>query len=185
VAQVKGSTLGSRLQWVDAHHGPEGRAKLMATLQPDSRLVVERRILKSAWYPFEAFLDVTVCIDKLFGVGDLALCKELGRFGADANLPTLYRLFYILGSVRWIMDRAAALWGVNYDSGKLAIEHIEPGLTVMHIEGFATPHRAHCLALQGWAERSVELSGGTVLASDEVACRCDGAPRCSFRMRWR
>ena len=31
----------------------------------------------------------------------------LGRYGADANLTTIYRLFFKVGTVQWILARAS------------------------------------------------------------------------------
>ena len=52
------------------------------------------------------------------------------------------------------------------------------------IEGFDTPHRAHCLSVMGWSERSVELSGGRDVITEELSCRADGGTICCFRFRW-
>jgi hypothetical protein len=60
-----------------------------------------------AWVPFDLFIDVNVEIDRLYGKGDLALCREMGRYGARLNLPTLYRIFYRLGSLGFILRKAA------------------------------------------------------------------------------
>ena len=120
----------------------------------------------------------------MFGRGDMALIRDLGRYGADANLTTIYRLFYKLGSVKWILARAPRLWGMHYDTGRLHIDLL-PGREVgLRIEGFEVPHRAHCLSVMGWAERSVELSGGKDVRVEEVSCRVRGDASCRFRGAW-
>jgi hypothetical protein len=137
------------------------------------------------WYSFDLFLEINAAIDRTFGKGDLALVKPLGRHGADANLTTIYRLFYKVGTTKWILERASRLWGMHYDSGQLIVQQ-SPGREVeLRIQDFATPHRIHCLAVQGWAERSVELSGATDVALDEVSCRASGDETCRFRITWR
>jgi hypothetical protein len=185
MANVKGTTLTSRMLWVEQHHGVEGVHRLLAALRPATRAVVEGQVLKSNWYPFEAFVDLNVTVDRVFGRGDLGLVKGLGRFGADVNLTTIYRLFYMVGSVNWLIDRAAALWSVNYDSGRLAVDHLDERAAELHVLEFATPHRAHCLSVMGWAERSLELSGARLIESVEPACRVRGHRVCTFRMTWR
>ena len=140
--------------------------------------------------PFELFVDLNVTADRLFGAGDLALCYHMGRFGADVNLTTLYRVFYKLGSPGFIMSRAAKVWGVNYDSGRLVWEGDEAHGLTMRIEDFATPHRAHCLSVLGWAARSIELSGGTLHNAIEHVLPsstngfCFPAPCGSSRGQW-
>ena len=59
----------------------------------------------------------------------------MGRFAADVNLPTLYRIFDRLGSPQFILRKAAQLWSVHYDSGKLATieEDAAPTLSVSRL----------------------------------------------------
>ena len=180
---MKGSAITARWGWTRELHGEPGIKKLRAQLQPATRAIVDGNVLKSSWYPFEAFVDLTVSIDKLFGKGDLALAKELGRYGAEANLKTIYRLFYKLGSVKWIIERAAAVWRTYYDSGYLAVRNSQ-GVVELMITDFATPHRAHCLSVLGWAERSAEMSGAKVSKSVETTCRLRGDAVCTIRLEY-
>ena len=49
---------------------------------------------------------------------------------------------------------------MHYTSGKLTPIEERAGAIRFEIEGFAEPHRAHCMSVLGWAARSIELSGG-------------------------
>lgn len=182
---VKGSAFASRIRWVKLNQGEPGLARLQGTAGPELGEILENGAVMARWYPFEQFVEINQAIDRTFGKGDLALVKPLGRHGADANLTTIYRLFFKVGTVKWIMARAARLWGMHYDSGQLIVQQ-SPGKEVeLRIDGFATPHRVHCLAVQGWAERSVELSGAHDVVLDELACRASGDETCRFRITWR
>jgi hypothetical protein len=185
MANVKGSAIGSRVLWVDLNHGEKGIERLKEAVKPETRAALEAPILKARWYPFDVFVDLNESIDRVFGKGDLSIVRTLARFGADANLTTIYRLFYMVGTVKWIIDRAARLWDLHYDSGKLLVVR-HPGNEVeMRIVRFEVPHRVHCLSVQGWAERSIELSGGRDVRLVEQACRARGEDDCSFRVTWR
>ena len=185
MANVKGTAFSSRLLWVRLNHGQEGFERLVAAVEAPLCQVLREGAVMSKWYPFEQFVELNLVIDRLWGRGDLSLVKTLGRHGADANLTTIYRLFYKVGTVKWILARASRLWGMHYDSGNLYVD-LYPGREVgLRIEDFETPHRAHCLAVLGWAERSIELSGGTDVKAAEVACRTRGGPMCRFRASWR
>lgn len=185
MANVKGSAISSRALWISLNHGDEGLRRVQAVVKPETREALVGHLDKAKWYPFDMFVDLNEGIDRVFGAGDLAIVKALGRYGAEANLTTVYRLFYMVGTVKWILDRAARLWDLHYDSGKMVILR-RPGNEVdLRIVGFATPHRTHCLSVHGWAERSVELSGGKDVRMDEVACRARGDAECSFHATWR
>jgi hypothetical protein len=185
VSNVKGSALASRLLWVRLGHGEAGLERLEAAASDALSPALVNGVAMARWYPFEVFVELNQVIDQLFGKGDLGLVKELGRFGADANLKTVYRLFYKIGTVRWILGRAARLWTAHYDSGRMELVDDRPGSATLEIVDFATPHRIHCLSVAGWAERSVEISGGLEAKVEEDACRARGDERCLLRATWR
>lgn len=181
---MKGSALASRMLWVRLGHGEAGLARLADAASPGLADVLRSGVAMARWYPFPLFIELIELVDRLFGRGDLGLVKELGRFGADANLKTVYRLFYKVGTPRWVVSRAARLWGAHYDTGQLTLVEDRPRRIVMEIEGFDTPHRVHCLSVAGWAEQSVAISGGKDSQCDSVECRAEGGARCLLLATW-
>ncbi|MDQ3035612.1 MAG: hypothetical protein M3Y87_24615 [Myxococcota bacterium] len=187
---VKGSTVTARVRWVRELYGEPGVRRLKDALDPESRRALEGRILPHEWVPFDLFVAVSTELDRLYGQGDLELCRELGRYSARANLPTLYRIFYSLGSPAFIIRRAARVWDVHYSSGRLdahtATEDDGVESARLRIIGFQTPHRTHCLAVVGWCEQSVQLSGGKLVGpAFESQCRTRGDAVCEIVARWR
>jgi hypothetical protein len=184
VPNVKGSALTSRVLWVQLEHGEAGYQRLLREVSPQLRDSLEPGIHKATWYPFEQYIELSVVLDRLFGTGDLSLVKQLGRYGADANLTTIYRLFYKVGTVHWILGRAVRLWNAHHDSGYCDVTTRGPKSVVFRVRGFATPHRVHCLSVQGWCERSIELSGGQSPVLTETLCRTRGDDLCQFECVW-
>jgi hypothetical protein len=176
--------MSSRVLWVELNHGGPGIAKLLAQCSPELRATIEAGVHKAKWYPLEQFIELCTAIDRVFGAGDLALVRELGRAGADANLTTIYRLFYKVGTVHWILGRAVRLWSAHYDSGYLEVMTRGPRAAVARVRGFATPHPVHCLSVEGWCERSVELSGGKGAHVEETKCRTRGDDFCQLEVAW-
>jgi hypothetical protein len=184
VANVKGSALSSRVLWVQLNHGSAGLERLLPQCSPELRATIEGGVHKAHWYPLEHFVELIATIDRLFGAGDLSLVRDLARFGADANLTTIYRLFYKVGTTHWILGRAVRLWSAHYDSGYLEVLTRGPKTAVLKIRAFDTPHPVHCMSVLGWAERSVELSGGTEVKSAETKCRTRGDDFCQLEYTW-
>lgn len=176
--------MASRALWVQLGHGAAGIERLAAQCSPELRANLEAGFDKATWYPFEQFVELNLVIDRLFGAGDLSLIKQLGRFGADANLTTIYRLFYKVGTTHWILGRAVRLWSAHYDSGTLEVLTRGPKTAVLRIRDFATPDKAHCLSVSGWCERSIELSGGENVRISEPLCRISGDDLCQLECVW-
>jgi hypothetical protein len=184
MANVKGSAIIARLRFIRERYGESRVQEILGQLAPKHREILEARVLPQAWVPYDLFVDLNVAADQAFGRGDLALCYEMGRYSAEVNLPTLYRLFYRLGNPQFIFRRAARVWKVHYDSGAMVpIE--EPHGLRLRIEGFERPHRAHCLSVMGWATKSFEMSGGVVEEFAEERCRTRGDPACEMLVRAR
>lgn len=184
MANVKGSALSSRVLWVQLNHGAAGVDRLVAQCSPELAEHIREGMQKAKWYPFDEFVELNEVIDRLYGKGDLGLVRELGRYGADANLTTIYRLFYKVGTAHWILGRAVRLWSAHYDSGFLEVMTRGPRTAVLRIRGFATPHRTHCLSVIGWCQRSIELSGGDNVTVDEPLCRLKGDDLCQLDAKW-
>lgn len=185
MSSVKGAAITARLRFVREHHGDAGVQRVLAAVPAATRGVLDARVLPQAWAPYDVLVDVCVAIDQLFGRGDLAVCYEMGRYAAEVNLPTLYRLFYRLGSPQFILRKAAQLWSVHYDSGKLAAFEEGRDGARLEIVDFERPHRAHCLSVLGWTSRSIELSGGLLQKADEERCRTRGDETCELVLRWK
>ena len=182
--RVKGSIVAARLRFVRERFGEDALRELIGDLSPLHRRQVEARILPHRWVPFDLYLEVSLAIDRRFGQGDLALCREMGRFSADVNIPTLYRAFVRLGTPTFILRTAARLWDLHFRSGRLRVSPLgERGLT-LRIEAFESPHPAHCRGVLGWAERFAELSAATVTRAEEVACRTEGDDACVMELEW-
>jgi hypothetical protein len=174
----------SRLRWVVEHHGEAAFDATLAQMKPEHADDVRARMDPAAWVSFDAYVDLSTVIDARYGKGDLALCRELGRYAARANLPTLYRAFYKLGSVQTIMSQATSVWREHYDSGRASAKDVGPGEVAVIIEDFETPHVSHCLGVLGWAEESIAISGAKVLSAEETRCRLRGDPLCELRARY-
>jgi hypothetical protein len=182
---VKGSAIAARLRYVRETHGEAASAMLLGALEPAHRQLVDDNILPSAWVPYTLFVDLNVTADRLFGVSDLQLCYAMGRYSAEVNLPTLYKLFYKLGSPLFIFDKAASVWDLHYDSGKLVPVPEAPDAVRLKLLAFGAPHRAHCLSVLGWAVKSAELSGAEIRYAEEERCRTRGDAACEIAIRWR
>ena len=185
MAQVKGSAITSRIRYVRDRYGEGALRQVRQALPEPMRVQLEGRVLPHAWVPYELFVALNVEIDRIFGVGDLTLCREMGRYSAEVNLPTLYRIFYKLRTPMFIFNKAARIWDVHYDSGRLVPLQEGNDKVRLQICEFEEPHRAHCLSVLGWAEQSIEISGAEVTEAREERCRTRGDASCEMILRWK
>lgn len=179
---MKGSAITSRLRYLD-EHAPSRREDIFASLAVEHRAILKAGVLKNAWVPYSLFIELNVRLDEELGTGDLQLCRTMGAYGARVNLPTIYRLFYKVGSFGFILKRAARIWDIHYSSGKLFVES-GSDWAKLRIEGFELPHDALWLSVQGWAEASAELSGVVPKESMIITSPTEPGEACEIRIRW-
>lgn len=181
--RVKGSVLKARLQWVDQEDRQNGRARLYEAVSEPTRKLLAHGVVVSNWYDFDAYLEVTTAIDRVFGRGDLALCYALGRHSCRINVPSLYRVFLRLGGVHAFLARATTAWRVHYDVGSFAVIEETPKFARLHLD-WPKPHRAHCLTIKGFVAEAAALCGETVIDEREI-CVTQGDPACEFAFTWK
>lgn len=182
-SQMKGSAFTARFDYLQQHY-PERWTEYLGKLQRPTRELAVSRALKNAWYPFDAFIDLNVIADQLLGKSDLALVKTLGKHASEANLPTLYKLFYLVGSPEYIIRKASMLWSVHHTTGRCELITHEPCYVEYQLHEFGQPHRVLCKSLEGFIERSLELTGVSQIRIEERQCAASGAPFCAFHGRW-
>ena len=83
-----------------------------------------------------------------------------------------------------MLGRSVRLWSAHYDSGYCEVSTRGTKAAVLRVRGFETPHPAHCLSVAGWAERSIELSGGKRAIVEESKCRTRGDDLCQLDLNW-
>ncbi len=87
---VKGSTIRSKLEFVETQWGSDERASIEFGLKDDG---VSLPILDIGWYPYEAYIKVLVDLTNKFLGGDLNRLDMLGAISADKALGTIYKPF--------------------------------------------------------------------------------------------
>jgi hypothetical protein len=181
-ARVRATTIRVRDHFVSARYGKTARERFRAAASPELR----RTILTSgdAWVEFDLFIEASELVCRLFGNSDLALARQIGSFGAETNMGTWRSIVHRLLSPRILLSIAAGLWSHHYDGGRLVIEATSDTGVRARIVDFPQPHRTHCLAIEGWMERTIELGRPRSARVRKVGCRLDGGPDCEFLAEW-
>jgi len=183
MALIKGSALTARFDYLRREH-PRRWPELVTLLDSATQALARGPCLKGSWYPFSSFVELNVKADKLLGHGDLALARLLGKEAAKANLPTLYKLFYKVGSPEYIFARAASLWSVHHDTGRSEVVWDGRESAEWRTHDFAMPHAALCRSMEGYVTGSLEMMKMNDIHVEEIECVLKRAPYCSTRGTW-
>lgn len=186
MAEVKGTLIAAKRQYVLKYHGEDTLKKVLAQLKDrEAAKRLESVVLKSAWYPFDLWIDLTETIDRVVGYGDGRLLRQMARQTADDDLTTVYKVYFKSMQPMHVFDKAAQVWNAYYNSGSLKVTKIDPNTVELEILDFESPHWVHCESALGWAERSVQLAGMKGVQAEHLECRGRGAGRCRLRIAWK
>ncbi len=181
--RVSGLVLRSRHLYL-LHVGKEAHARVLQALPEDLRSAAELGFIETHWYPYEYFVVLNDTIDRVLGVGDLALAYEMGRFNCEANLTTAMRLLFKFGNIGWLLDRAAKAWGAQFDEADMRVVKRDLGHeVVVELHDHPLPNRGHCVSIKGWMARAIELSGEDDVICTEL-CRAAGDEVCRWTFHW-
>jgi hypothetical protein len=181
---IKGLVLKSRVDFLQRSHGEGGWERLLAELSPETRSALADGVLISSWYPLGIALELVNAADRMFGKGDLALAREMGRHSAQTALQGAHQSFARENDPSFVMRMAPLLWTQNYDSGRLESIQTGPTSSLTRVFDFEEPHAAVCLAMVGWIEAAIEIWGGTDVKVEERKCRLHGAAHCEIVESW-
>ena len=112
--QVKGSSLSSKLLFVQDVFGPEAHQELRSALADWEG----RQILDGSWYPFELYDKLLRFIAERHYQGDLSRLVEVGIYSAESSLKTTYQV-YTLRDFFYLLDRLGTLHSRFYSIGEL------------------------------------------------------------------
>jgi len=181
MAQVKGIAILGLVKYVKKNLKDKGIEDFLGMLEDeDDRVIFQKRLLPTEWYPYKTFVNLLTLADKYFGKGDMSFAREQGRLNADADLAGVYKAFVKVGPTKFFVKRVMNIWKSYYDSGNL--ELIDVGEKKWHIRfsDFPEVKRIHCRNIEGWIERFLELCGAKGVKVNESQCRTKGAPFCQF-----
>lgn len=184
-ARVQAETVRQRDAYVEETFGTEARQRFRAAASPALRQVLSGEVRPPrGWVDFELFVEAVTLLDKMFGKGDLGLVWESGRFAATHSMGVAKRLLMRHIRPSTLLGLVGGIWTQHYDGGRLVSRSSGANGLYVSIQDFPTPHRAHCLAVGGWIEASLELGPRKNTQVRELSCRMKGATSCDFQLSW-
>ena len=182
--QVKGSLLASRPRYVRDQWGAAGLTDVASRLSPPMRALFQSAVLPFAWYPFQEMAEIDRAIVAGPMRGDVSHMKQLGLTIARYDLPTLYKMFFKLGTPSFVLKRINTAYATYIRGGTIEASPVSKNHAVVtQIDG-DLPLYFCDQGILGWVSAAVELSGGRDVHVAQVDCVHKGAARCTWEASW-
>jgi hypothetical protein len=180
---MKGGIFRSHLAWAREHRNEKQVEELFAAIRPEISKSLSGPLLATVWLPFEWLVELDRTMLNLWGSEFPNLLADLGRYSAEINLSTTYKLFHRDSNHEFFL-KSALLHSQFQDFGK--VEYLQLGPTsgqMIHRE-YPCYSRIFCESAIGYFEGTIMSHGGVAPKITESVCQCMGEPSCTFDMSW-
>lgn len=184
MAKVKGTAVSASVVYLKGRLGQEAFDQTLDGLSPEARATLSGTVLSSGWYEFSHLLEMMVAAERRLPRGAKPLAWEMGRYSAESGLKTVYKIFFKVADVSFILKKASQVFSNYYDSGHMETVKNEGKSATLVLTGFDQPSIHFCDRLMGWMERTVELTGAREVKMTHPKCRVRGDDRCEYRGDW-
>ena len=156
--EVKGSTIQTKYDFVQARYGPLACGKLEAVFKHKGLYPVH----SSSWYSYDLYVELLESIAVGCFGGDLARLVEVGEYSANDALSSMYRAFVSEDGFLDFLDGMTSLHHMFYSHGNIEVE-VHPdqkGCDIVHRHKPKAAEADQYIA-SGFYQKSAELHGLT------------------------
>lgn len=124
---IKGSSIQSKLDYVQATHGDKALEELKGVLRAHGILL----LLQSSWYPAGLYEKVNRFIAERFLGGDLRRLVEVGSYSSSKALDSVYRVYLETGDFARFLERLSSLHERFFDKGRMEVKAAERSCEIL------------------------------------------------------
>jgi hypothetical protein len=184
MTQVKGTLLRGALKFIKHRQHPGGIPAVLAGVGPAAAPTFSRPLAAGDWYPYVAYRELLVAIEREVGRGDAEIMPALGRFAARHDLSGVFKIISVMASVPRILQSSSVFWSRYCDTGKFEVSELEATSGTGRIVDFPNMSAEHERSLQGWIE-GIGLAAGAKTAEVRLVRSVHrGDPFTEYHMRW-
>jgi len=157
--KVKGTALKTTRDFVKSKF-PQQFNQWLNALPSDSKAIYESVLDASGWYPLkEAYILPSRKIIEMFFSNDFKRGgEELGIFSAELALKGFYKVFLLIASPNFLMQRGSKIFSTFYSPTDIKAEMINANSGIVRITQFEGIDAALEYRIAGWIRKALELA---------------------------
>jgi hypothetical protein len=180
--RVKGGIPRAHLDYVKQRGGAAAAETVLAKL-PKTVADELRHVLATTWCPFRWLVLLDRAIEEAYRAQNPYVLRDLGRWSAQQNLSTTYRMFK-RADIHEFFERSAALHSQFQDFGVEVYERLGGGSGRITHRDYTSYSPVYCESACGYYEEVMKMHGAQRAAVDHSMCLGRGAKECVFELRW-
>lgn len=157
--QVKGTALRTTRDFVRTNF-PGSYDKWLNALTPESQKLFTSTLDATAWYSFKEGYAVPVGkIMEIFYNGDKKRGgEELGSWSAELGLKGFYKVFLLIASPQFLLQRASKIFTTYYEPSQVEASITDNNHAILRIVKFDDIDEAIEYRIAGWTRKALELA---------------------------
>jgi hypothetical protein len=159
--EIKGTGIKTTREFVKTNFPSQYEAWLNSLPEKTKVLYSLSMINMAGWYPLHEAYQIP--IDKvvsMFYAGNAKKGGEaLGRFSADVALKGIYKLYLLVATPKYLMQRASVVFSTFYNPCEIKISESDSKSVTMQIPLFPEMTISLEYRIAGWCARALELCG--------------------------
>jgi hypothetical protein len=157
--QVKGTAVRTTRDFVKTNF-PDSYNKWIDSLPPDSKKLFTATVDATAWYPLREGYSIPV--GKIMDLYFNGNCKtggdQLGSWSAEVGLKGFYKVFLLIASPQFLMQRASKIFTTFYEPSQVEAEIIGSNAAILRVTKFDEIDEALEYRIAGWVKKALELA---------------------------
>ncbi|MEA3318274.1 MAG: hypothetical protein U9R54_09980 [Bacteroidota bacterium] len=157
--EIKGSAVKSIQEFVKNNH-KSGYQKWIDSLPESSKNIMKNKIDVTKWYPLEASVIPPInSLAKLYYNNNTKqVAIETGKYSAETGLKGIYKVFLLIASPEFIINRAGRIFQSYYSPSEIIVKESSKKTVTLHITKFPTPNQTVEYRIAGWIEHALKLA---------------------------
>ncbi|MFC1884093.1 hypothetical protein ACFL2O_04920 [Thermodesulfobacteriota bacterium] len=180
MGKVKGSVI---IPWVKSIR-KDRSGDCDKYLSDEDRKVIFGKVLASAWYPYETYINCVNTVAKVEANGNLEKIRAWGREWVDKECEGIYKNTYVKTNPRRAIKIRQSMFNNFFDSIKIDLEEVSESEYIMSIKVPGPEFKPVFYVALGSMERGLELNGAEGLKAEFIDKNWEGASETRIRFSW-
>jgi len=153
-------------------------------LTEKDKKIINQTIIDEFWYDYSIFKNTFNAIDKVIAKGDVEIWKNWGRMGGKETKMNEYKLAIIPGNPKKTLEKFSRLRKLYYNFGSIKIEESSDSHLIIYFEDFDPDFKIYYYFAQGWLEKFIEQSVGSIITSKILSKSWREDPHTKILFSW-
>ena len=184
--EVKGTAIKTTRDFIKTKF-PEQYNAWFNALPPQSRALFESALDATGWYPLnDAYIiPIRKVVEMFYDNDTRSGGEDLGKYSAEVALKGFYKVFLLVASPTYLIQRASKIFTTFYQPSKIDVEVLDSHGAILKILEFDGIDVALEYRIAGWILKALELANCREPSYEVKSSLAKGDRQTDLLFRWK